>query len=104
MIRVEFVCSPAARQVVRFELELPQGATLQQALRMAAADPRGAFLGLGGFEAGLWGRRQPLATELTDGDRVEAYRALLCDPKEARRLRYRQSPAAPRRPRQAKSG
>ena len=36
MIRVEFVCSPQARQVVRFQLELPEGATLAQALRAAA--------------------------------------------------------------------
>ena len=97
MIRVEFVCSPEPRQVVRFELELPEGATLQQAMRMAAADPRGAFLDQGNFDAGLWGRRQPPATELTEGDRVEAYRPLRCDPKEARRLRYRQSPAAGRK-------
>ena len=104
MIRVEFVCSPEPRQVVRFELELPAGATLQQAMRAAAADPRGEFLRQGGFEAGLWGRRQPLATELTEGDRVEAYRPLRCDPKEARRLRYRQSPTAARRPLKAQPG
>ena len=97
MIRVEFVCSPQARQVVRLQLELPEGATLAQALRAAAARPEGGFLQQGDFDAGLWGRRQPLATELTDGDRVEAYRALRCDPKEARRLRYRQSPAPSRR-------
>ncbi|MFM8767517.1 MAG: RnfH family protein [Rubrivivax sp.] len=104
MIRVEFVCSPEARQVIRFQLELPEGATLMQAMRMAAADPRGEFLHHGSFDAGLWGRRQPLATELTEGDRVEAYRPLQCDPKEARRLRYRQSPAAARRPLKAPPG
>ena len=98
MIRVEFVCSPQARQIVRFQLELPEGATLAQALRAAAARPEAGFLQQGDFDAGLWGKRQPLSTELTDGDRVEAYRALRCDPKEARRLRYRQSPAPASRP------
>jgi putative ubiquitin-RnfH superfamily antitoxin RatB of RatAB toxin-antitoxin module len=34
---------------------------------------------------------------LQDGDRVEAYRPLRCDPKEARRLRYRQDSAPARR-------
>jgi putative ubiquitin-RnfH superfamily antitoxin RatB of RatAB toxin-antitoxin module len=70
MIRVEFVCSPQARQVVRFQLELPEGATLAQALRAAAAHPEAGFLQQGDFDAGLWGKRQPLSTELTDGDRV----------------------------------
>jgi putative ubiquitin-RnfH superfamily antitoxin RatB of RatAB toxin-antitoxin module len=39
---------------------------------------------------GLWGREVPLSTRLRDRDRVELYRPLQVDPKEARRLRYRQ--------------
>jgi putative ubiquitin-RnfH superfamily antitoxin RatB of RatAB toxin-antitoxin module len=104
MIRIEFVCSPEPRRVVRFALELPEGATLSHALRAAAAHPQAGFLQQQDFDAGLWGRRQPLSTPLTDGDRVEAYRALRCDPKEARRLRYRQSPAPVRRPQRTGQG
>lgn len=96
MIRVDFVCSPQARQILTLELWLPEGATLQQALQAAAADPRATCLAEGDWDAGIWGRRQAPATVLKDGDRVEAYRALRCDPKEARRLRYRQSPARSR--------
>jgi len=36
---------------------------------------------------GIHGRRVPLDAPLADGDRVEIYRALLVDPKEARRRR-----------------
>jgi len=64
MIRVEFVCSPAARQVVNLPLQLPPGSTLQQALQQAAADPRASFLAAGDWDAGLWGRRQPGSTVL----------------------------------------
>ena len=96
MIRIEFVCSPAPRQAVTLELQLPNDATLQQAWQRAAADPAAACLSTGSWDAGLWGRRVPLSTVLRDGDRVEAYRPLRCDPKEARRLRYRQT-AAPAR-------
>ncbi|MCE2689790.1 MAG: RnfH family protein [Rubrivivax sp.] len=78
-------------------LQLPPGSTLQQALQQAAADPRASFLAAGDWDAGLWGRRQPGSTVLQDGDRVEAYRPLRCDPKEARRLRYRQDSAPARR-------
>ena len=97
MIRVELVWSPAPRRVVRLGLELPDGATLTDALRAAAAHPEAESLQHGRLDVGLWGRRQPLTTKLTDDDRVEVYRALRCDPKEARRLRYRQSPAPARR-------
>lgn len=97
MIQVEFICSPGPRQVVTVALSLPDGATLQHAMRMAEALPELQFLGGGSWDAGLWGRRSPMTTPLKDGDRVEAYRPLHCDPKEARRLRYRQSPKVVRR-------
>ena len=38
---------------------------------------------------GIWGRVAGLETELAEGDRVEIYRPLAMDPKEARRLRAR---------------
>ncbi len=91
MIRVEFICSPAPRQIITLRLTLPAGSTLRQAFDAAAATPELAFLADARWDAGVWGRRQPWTTPLSDGDRVEAYRPLRCDPKEARRLRYRQS-------------
>jgi putative ubiquitin-RnfH superfamily antitoxin RatB of RatAB toxin-antitoxin module len=38
---------------------------------------------------GIYGRRVTLDTKLADGDRVEIYRPLRADPKEARRQRAR---------------
>ena len=38
---------------------------------------------------GIWGRAQLPSEPLRDRDRVEVYRPLPVDPKEARRLRYR---------------
>ena len=49
-------------------------------------DPLGAP---GGLKVGIWGRARPLDTPLRERDRVEVYRPLQVDPKEARRLRYR---------------
>ena len=46
-------------------------------------------LDLATLRAGIWGRESGPATSLRDRDRVEIYRALVVDPKEARRLRYR---------------
>ena len=44
---------------------------------------------------GIWGRRCDLATPLRDRDRIEIYRPLAVDPKEARRLRYKRHRKAP---------
>jgi hypothetical protein len=44
---------------------------------------------LPGLRLGVWGRVQPPDTALREGDRVELYRPLSVDPKEARRLRYK---------------
>lgn len=46
-----------------------------------------------GLSVGVWARVQPLAAPLADGDRVELYRALSIDPKEARRARFAQQGA-----------
>lgn len=84
-VSVEVVHSPAPRQVSRTPLTLPRGATVRDALLAS-----GLWAGSGDAPAaGIWGRRAPLDTTLREGDRVEIYRALVVDPKEARRQRYR---------------
>lgn len=88
MIRVEVVYCPAPHAVDRVELVLADGATLADALRASGLAERHG-LAAETLEAGIWGRVQPPPTVLRDGDRVELYRPLTVDPKEARRLRYR---------------
>jgi len=92
-LTVEVVHSPAARQVSVVRVRLDFGATVGDAL--AASRLFGAEAGLpSGLTVGVWGRRQALDTPLRDGDRVEVWRALTVDPKEARRLRYKGQPKA----------
>jgi uncharacterized protein len=87
-IKVELVWSPCAGDVRRLELSIAEGSSVEQLLRGCAefADqlPRLAEL-----KIGIWGRLRPLATPLRQHDRVEVYRALTVDPKEARRQRYK---------------
>jgi uncharacterized protein len=71
---------PQGARVVR--VKLPAGATLREALAAAGFEldfERQAF--------GIFGKRAALDTALSPGDRVEIYRALTLDPKEARRRR-----------------
>ena len=87
MVRVEVVCSAAARRMDVVALELPDASTVHDALRASGLLERYGRL-IHAVRCGVWGRRCDLAHVLRDGDRVEIYRGLTVDPKEARRLRY----------------
>ena len=89
MIEVDAVYCPAPGQVDEARLSLPAGATLRSALAAWGVAERHA-LDVETLVCGVWGRRQPLDHPLRARDRIEIYRPLQCDPKEARRLRYRQ--------------
>ena len=92
-IRVTVAYSPAPRQVLQWLLQLPEGATVRQAVLgsgLAAACPG---LELAACEVGIWGRPCGSGALLREGDRVEVYRGLQVDPKVARRERFRQQGA-----------
>jgi len=88
-LRIEVVYSPAPRMVDLVELRLAVGATVEDALRESGLLERHALPAVEQLAAGVWGKRRALGDVLRDHDRVEIYRALLVDPKEARRQRYR---------------
>ncbi len=75
MLTVEVVCAPEAKTV-----RLPAGATLRDAL-VASGFP------FHGKKTGIFGKLAGLDAALSEGDRVEIYRPLALDPKEARRRR-----------------
>ncbi|RZL37354.1 MAG: RnfH family protein [Rubrivivax sp.] len=83
-MRVELVWSPAAGDVRQRWLEVEEGATIASVLASCVdfSPP------LGQLHVGIWGRARPLDTPLRERDRIEVYRPLTVDPKEARRLRY----------------
>jgi putative ubiquitin-RnfH superfamily antitoxin RatB of RatAB toxin-antitoxin module len=89
MISVEVIYCPRPGLTDSVELSLPEGSTLGQALTASGLLDRHA-IDAGTVQAGIWARKQPMDAPLRDRDRVEIYRPLQCDPKEARRLRYRQ--------------
>ncbi len=84
-MRVEVVYSPAARRVEATCVDLPDGATVEAALRRTGWWPAGPLPGELSYS--VWGRTRPLDQALRDGDRVEVCRGLKVDPKEARRSR-----------------
>ncbi|HEX6019985.1 MAG TPA: RnfH family protein [Burkholderiaceae bacterium] len=88
-LSVEVVYAAAPHDVRQVSLRLPARSTVADALRAC-----GLLDGLSAAQAdalkpGVWSRAVALDTPLRDGDRVELTRALLVDPKEARRQRVR---------------
>jgi putative ubiquitin-RnfH superfamily antitoxin RatB of RatAB toxin-antitoxin module len=76
---------PARQEVVG--LEVDEGATVADALRLAKAAEFFAGIAADELRAGIWGKAAALDARLREGDRVEVYRALQADPKEMRRAR-----------------
>ncbi|RVU46624.1 RnfH family protein [Rubrivivax rivuli] len=87
-MRVELVYCPAPGQVDHSQLQLAPGATVMQAVQASGVLQRQA-LQAESLRLGVWGRACEPGAVLREGDRVEIYRGLLVDPKEARRLRYK---------------
>ena len=86
-IRVDVVCSEPGT-VFRVPLRLPAGATAIEAVEAATARESHLPADLGdGPKLGIFSRRIEPSQVLEDGDRVEVYRPLGVDPKEARRRR-----------------
>lgn len=87
-LRVDVVYCAAPGQTDLVQLRLAPGATLGDALAASGLLQRHS-LAAADLKVGVWGRIQDEASALRDRDRVEIYRPLRVDPKEARRLRYR---------------
>ena len=97
VLRVEVAYSPQADRVDLVSLELHDGATVACALQASGLLARYPAIDLAHMALGVWGRVVPLDEVLRDADRVEIYRPLIVDPKEARRLRHREQKARARR-------
>lgn len=85
-MKVELVFAAADRQEL-LELELEAGTTAGDALVESGIQARFVDVDLAVAPIGIWGKTIDRSEVLQEGDRVEIYRSLVIDPKEARRLR-----------------
>jgi hypothetical protein len=81
------VCYALAGEQALIPVELPAGATLQQAIDASGILQRFPSIDLNTQKVGVFGKLKPLDTVLADHDRVEIYRPLLVDPKVSRQRR-----------------
>ncbi|HEX7130057.1 MAG TPA: RnfH family protein [Rhodanobacteraceae bacterium] len=85
-IRVSVVCAAPDRVFLR-ELELPQGASVGDAIAGSGFRQAWPEVPVSDDRVGIFARKTDLRATLRDGDRVEIYRPLKIDPKDARRKR-----------------
>jgi putative ubiquitin-RnfH superfamily antitoxin RatB of RatAB toxin-antitoxin module len=96
MLRVEIVYALRDRQVL-LTLEVEEATTARQAVERSGILQRFPEIDLARADLGIFGRVVSPDTPLRDGDRVEIYRPLIADPKQARRTRATRPPRAERR-------
>ena len=85
-IEVEVVFALAERQEL-VALVIAAGATVAEAIDQSGIAKRFPEQDLSACALGIWGRLADSDHVLQGGDRVEIYRPLLIDPREARRRR-----------------
>ena len=86
-LRVAVAWSARPGEACEVAIELPAGATVLDAIRASGAMQGDAAVDVSTQAVGVWGRAIALDATLAEGDRVEVYRELAMDPKEARRRR-----------------
>jgi hypothetical protein len=85
-VRVTVVyCAPGCEDVSA--VTLAAGSTVADAIATSGVLGRRPEIAAAAPDVGVWGRSRSLAEAVEDGDRVEIYRPLTIDPKEARRVR-----------------
>ena len=84
--RVEVVYATPTRQEI-IEVSARPGATVEQVIRASDLLAKFPEIDLIRQRVGIFGEIACLQDAVRDGDRVEIYRPLVADPKDARRVR-----------------
>lgn len=84
-LTIEVVFAEVDSQVL-CEVKVSRGATVADAIAAAGISNRFPGQDIEALETGVWGRIVSRDYGLANGDRVELYRPLQRDPREARRL------------------
>lgn len=75
---------PRRQELIR--LAMDRGATVADAIEQSGLQRKFPDVPFADLQAGIWGRAVPRQHVLGDGDRVELYRPLERDPRDARRI------------------
>ena len=87
-IAISIAVAEPQRQT-RLELEVPAGTTVAMALAQSGIAEIHPGIDFAVAPVGIFGLKVSREQVLQAGDRIEVYRALLCDPKHSRRVAAR---------------
>lgn len=85
-MKVEVAYARPDVQII-LEVDVPEGATVEEAIRKSGVLDRFPEIDLSNQKVGIFGKVAPLSQQMREWDRVEIYRPLIADPKAARRQR-----------------
>ena len=85
-IHIEVAYATPEKQVL-LSLSVPVGTTVAEGIEQSAIQYEFPELKIDPKAVGIFSRKVPLDYLLREGDRIEIYRPLIADPKEARRQR-----------------
>ena len=85
-ISIEVAYATPAKQAL-LEVVIEHGTTVEQAIQASGIIKRFPEIDLAVQKVGIWNRTCKLSDLPKKGDRIEIYRPLIADPKEARRIR-----------------
>ncbi len=91
-LQVEVVYALAGSAHI-ISLQVAPGATIREVIEQSGMLQRCAEIDLKKNRVGIYSRLRQLDDSVIDGDRIEIYRPLRLDPKEARRRRARKQQA-----------
>lgn len=87
-LSVEVVLATPERQVL-LTVNVEAGASVADVIASSGLESQFSDLAVADLAVGIWGKRVSRDSAVNAGDRVELYRPLVVDPREARRQRAR---------------
>ncbi len=82
-INIELIYALPEKQDL-LTISITPGTTIEQAIQLSGILKQYPEIDLQQTKVGIFSKVTPLDTELREGDRIEIYRPLLIDPKQAR--------------------
>ena len=87
-IKIEVAFATIDKQTI-LSVEVDEGITIQEAIITSCIRDQFPEIDLTTQAVGVFGQRKALTDKVLAGDRIEIYRPLQIDPKEARRKRHK---------------
>ncbi len=87
-IKIEVAFATPAKQLI-IPIEIKENCTIAEAIHQSTIQEQFPEIDLTKQKVGIFSKQKNLADIVQDGDRIEIYRPLTIDPKEARRAKVK---------------